>query len=426
MKNLLAYIISFLSLLNSLQLCGALLSSTGNQKRPLSEDKKIQWHEAIKRDDDKKVEEMLALYQIDLNLVDSNKQQKNNALHLAVMHHSHKAARVFIKKGADTNKRNYKGETSLLMAVSNIPKGRASYKVINSLLIPAWIRLKKLSVNEINLDVISVIINYCDFSAWNLDTVALLLDKGAIIKQSSRFIPLLHLAVEKDNLELAKMLLDKRAPVNERGKDEKTSLHLARSEKMTRLLLRKGADLRKKDKWGYAPIHTAADLHLKGVLKALLEKGANVNRLAEYKYTPLHYAARRNIAEVPRFLIEHGADINAKNHIGDTPLHLSMGFYVEPARVLIKAGANPNIKDFRGRTPLHIAVEIYTSIEIIKLLLKAGANPNIRDNEGGWILGNTPLDTFKKKYKDQSLLRGKYYKDVVTLLTKEQSYCLMM
>ena len=58
--------------------------------------------------------------------------------------------------------------------------------------------------------------------------------------------------------------------------------------------------------------------------KLLIEKGADVKAKDKYGDTPLYYAVRYNNVEVAELLIEQGADINVKNKWGKTPLHMAV------------------------------------------------------------------------------------------------------
>jgi len=55
-------------------------------------------------------------------------------------------------------------------------------------------------------------------------------------------------------------------------------------------------------------------------VELLLKKGANVNAKDKYGGTALMYAAVKGHKEVVELLIENGADVNAKNIMGKTAL----------------------------------------------------------------------------------------------------------
>ena len=64
----------------------------------------------------------------------------------------------------------------------------------------------------------------------------------------------------------------------------------------------------------------AALLNKTDVIRLLLQKGADVNKRDRYGNTPVHWAASGNSTEAIAILIEHGASINITNDKGDKPI----------------------------------------------------------------------------------------------------------
>ncbi|QOJ78899.1 ankyrin repeat domain-containing protein [Infirmifilum lucidum] len=60
-----------------------------------------------------------------------------------------------------------------------------------------------------------------------------------------------------------------------------------------------------------------------GKVKELLDRGADVNTRDKYGWTPLHYAADGGHLEVARLLLDRGADVNTRDNDGRTPLDLA-------------------------------------------------------------------------------------------------------
>jgi len=103
---------------------------------------------------------------------------------------------------------------------------------------------------------------------------------------------------------------------------------------------------------------------------------------------PLHYAAREGRVEVIKLLLERGAYPNAWDNGDKTPLHYAAERGdVEIVRLLLEKGADLNARDYMGQTPLHEATK-NGHVDVVKLLLEHGANPNIRDEES---MTPTPL-----------------------------------
>src|SRR6185503_978222 len=91
-------------------------------------------------------------------------------------------------------------------------------------------------------------------------------------------------------------------------------------------------DVRKRDRCGLTPLHTAAWNGSRGVVRSLLDHGADVNATVrsaegyspEWGNTPLHYACRAGSKEIVEMLLNAGANVNASNQRGQTPLHMAL------------------------------------------------------------------------------------------------------
>lgn len=60
-------------------------------------------------------------------------------------------------------------------------------------------------------------------------------------------------------------------------------------------------------------LHLAVQMNNADIVKALLEKGANVNAITDRGVTPLHLAiAKKQPEEIIKILVENGADYNVK------------------------------------------------------------------------------------------------------------------
>jgi ankyrin repeat protein len=117
----------------------------------------------------------------------------------------------------------------------------------------------------------------------------------------------------------------------------------------------------------------------------ICKQGANVNVKDKYGYTPLHFAAEKGHTAVAELLIKAGADFDAKNDTGDTPLHkAAWKGHTTVVELLIKASADFDEQDEDGYTPLHNAA--YNGhTEVAELLINAGVEFNVQNKHG-----NTP------------------------------------
>jgi Protein kinase domain/Ankyrin repeats (3 copies) len=96
----------------------------------------------------------------------------------------------------------------------------------------------------------------------DVNKVKSLLDRGVSPNaKDANGSTLIHYAVTNNQVEIAKLLIDRGADIHARyGKDGHTVLHLAvlhQDGQMTKLLLDRKADPNSRDKFGYTPLHTS-------------------------------------------------------------------------------------------------------------------------------------------------------------------------
>jgi ankyrin repeat protein len=140
----------------------------------------------------------------------------------------------------------------------------------------------------------------------------------------------LHLTSEQGDTIKVKNILQTGADVNARTDTYcNTALHLASSYgrvAIVELLLDNHADINAENKNGETPLHSIArsentKLH-EDIVQLLIKRGANVNLKTEWKRKPLHYAAQMGYKEVVRLLLDAGA-VDAKDYKGRRALDYS-------------------------------------------------------------------------------------------------------
>ena len=194
----------------------------------------------------------------------------------------------------------------------------------------------------------------------------------------------LHHAAGFGTLETVQLLLDKGAEVNATNRRSSTPLHWAiHDEARVRLLLEHGAEINAKQVEDRTPLYQAAVLENgNAVLRLLLEKGGDPSLATLVGRTPLMSAAGRGDTETMLLLIQKGVDVNRKSGSGATALMAAAtNGSLQAVQLLLDHGADPGVKSKRNETALGNAATAGDE-ETFKLLLDQGADVNIRNVRG--------------------------------------------
>ncbi|KAJ8963432.1 hypothetical protein NQ318_018912 [Aromia moschata] len=136
----------------------------------------------------------------------------------------------------------------------------------------------------------------------------------------------LHLSAVNGDEECVELLLEKGADANAKNHMSQTPLHLAarvKSYECVQLLLEKGnASPNVEDRDKRTPLHTAVGKTAisADIIRELINYGANMNKKDQYGYTPLHVGALNGLSQCVDILIMEGADVTIKSKCGLTPL----------------------------------------------------------------------------------------------------------
>lgn len=196
--------------------------------------------------------------------------------------------------------------------------------------------------------------------------------------------------IDRDYLGVARLLLDKGAEVDARGRTGRTALLMAvdgaaseykvigADDGLARLLIARGADVNAQDENGWSPLLSLLNLWAEQprMIDFLLTKGADVKARLKDGRTGLMLAARLGKNERIPSLIAKGADVNARDNTGATALMIASGIQWEEQsigiiKVLLANKANPNIADNQGRTAADRAAQA-GYLDRVKLLLAGG------------------------------------------------------
>ncbi len=209
-------------------------------------------------------------------------------------------------------------------------------------------------------------------------------------------ISLLHLAVLKEEMAVAEILIKQGADPN----DIPLGLVISRGDLPMFKILCVSKKFNVKRLTGETfPANAAAQMGRIAMLKFLVQAGALQNEVDEKGNTALMCAARNGKMECVEFLLANRADVNKNTKLGNALQAAVVGGHIEIAARLLKAKADVNavvkrekISDDRKiywyHTALGIAVESQ-NIPMTVLLLQAGAAVDIPVYESeGECLGN--------------------------------------
>lgn len=211
----------------------------------------------------------------------------------------------------------------------------------------------------------------------DIDLFALLIEKGANVNQSTNTGTSLHMAAERGNFEVLKLLIEKgNTAINTVSIQGHSALDYAiqsGNEESVRFLLEKGAWVNKKDIFGdWSSLHWAINTDNATFVQLLLAHGADAKKRSSRGLTPLHLACLNNNKEIIQMVLEQGADVHARDDKGDTPLHLC--FDLEIIRLLLSHGANPNAVNADKRTPFICFMVAYPQTELFNMFMEYGAD----------------------------------------------------
>lgn len=281
---------------------------------------------------------------------------------------------LLLDRGASLNQPSSDGWTPLKHAVQNNQQ-ETIRRLVTRRPHPAQVKLRDpyTGISALNLAL-----------SHDLPQVAhILIEHGADVNEKfpDKSTPLIH-AVKARNGNMVWKLLQEKADLNYQDDERMTALHYAieaRDRSSTWLLITHGADLSIRDNKGCSALDYAISRDDISIAWLLCEQGTVIDAANNEGRTALHMASILGYLKAVNFLLQKGAKRDPIDDEGHTPLHhAAVNRHGATVRLLVSCGADVNAKDNDGATPLHRAVQ-YRRMDMIQLLAGQGADLDIFD-----------------------------------------------
>ncbi len=241
------------------------------------------------------------------------------------------------------------------------------------------------------------------FPNASYELVKLFLDHNSEVNEQNRYSEgPLYAACLVGNVTGARLLLDYKADIDD---DEdifgRTALHAAvrtSNLELVKLLIERKADVYRQDKRGRDCFTQAADEAEVEILEYLLDTWRSSNSTTQHLLTqdldgdtPLHRSAASGNDEAVKILLKAGdaaTMCSQCNHIGATSLHIAAYTgHRQAVDVLLDNGASPLVRNNKGNLPLDVAwegmKENYGNAEFEETITQlARLSPDVAQNVG--------------------------------------------
>lgn len=202
--------------------------------------------------------------------------------------------------------------------------------------------------------------------------------------------PLMKAVLENNLLKVREILDTDPHQINIQNVDGRTALHLATSYQMVEMLVSLVyIDVNITDNYDMTALHLAIEKNNLEIIKLLLKADSDINIVDSQGFTALEMAivySEKNGTKTVKLLIEATEDINLKDRGGYTPLHIAAmyintGSNIKTMKLLLEAGADVSITTPCRNTILELVCQQTEDINVIQLLLQYGGK--INDNYFG-------------------------------------------
>ena len=194
----------------------------------------------------------------------------------------------------------------------------------------------------------------------------------------------LHVACERNSIDLVTMLLSQGADVNIADRHGVTPLHVACHDQdadsaVIGDLIRSGSRVDVYDSHGLTPLHILCARGRYNVIRDIFRMSSNEYLLPRERSSTLdirgalhfadakgwnvsHFASSSNNIELLGLLIDIGCDVNRKAKDGVTPLHIASTKSVAMVHVLLSSGSKPKQRANGGITSVRTVLSLSLSL----------------------------------------------------------------
>ncbi|XP_053596743.1 ankyrin-1-like [Microplitis demolitor] len=320
-------------------------------------------------------------------------------LHVAIQQGSFEVAQFLLSKGADVNICGKNGETPLTIAIEK--KNSELFQLLfdaeakihncpnedsplhqavaeNNHYVTKFLLERGFDVNVI---FIGIAVDQSNYELYEL-----LLKAGADINKPTN-MTLLHRAVGVNNYRIADDLIERGADVNAIDRFETSKYRgcsplqisiMNENKEIASLLLEKQAKVNDK-KFVKTPLGIACECGNFELVKILVNAGADINQISN-KAMPLYWAVYKQNYQIVEYLIDCNAHVNIFCKDETLLYHAVIRGHIKIVELLLENGAKVNAVNDSGETAL-IAAVLGNNLELMKILINAGAQVNLRNNK---------------------------------------------
>jgi ankyrin repeat protein len=153
-------------------------------------------------------------------------------------------------------------------------------------------------------------------------------------------------------------------------------------------------------------LHLALQEQQHDIVRLLLDHGANINSIGYHGWTPLHITAAIGDLTLTNLCLSQGAHVAARTNTQQTVLHKACSSgNPKVAQVLLDAGADKEAENERGMRPLHVASRHNDLVTAQLLVMEYGVDVNavtrFGESAADWAerSGNLELLRFLRREK---------------------------